>query len=123
MKIHSSIIIHLDGCGNIEITQRNLLTVLVEYVNRLSHDGVVGDFLLVAVAKYEHGRVKGLCILVAVRLASCRGCRWSFVLLRDRGLSRRYIDHDVKRLLGGWSGVQVDPPPESYPYESSYTGM
>src|SRR5271165_6940052 len=59
VKIHPSIVIHFDRRRNIQVSESDFLSAIVEHINRLSHDGVVGDFLLMAVAKYQHRGIDG----------------------------------------------------------------
>src|ERR1017187_10953352 len=112
VKINSSIVVQLDGCGNVEVSERDLLGALVEDVNCLSHDGVVGDFLLVAVAKNQHRGIDGLGIARGCRICVAIGFRRdggrrSIVDILQYTALRRKIDDDVQRLFGWRARVYV----------------
>src|SRR5208283_3768244 len=103
VKINAAIVIQLDGRSHVEIGERDLLGAIVEHVHRLSHDGVVVDFLLMAIAKDQHRRIDGLRIWRADRVAF-RSCQRRIVVIfswisRDAALCRRQIDDNVQCLF------------------------
>jgi hypothetical protein len=52
LELHTAIVIRLNGGGDIEVGERDFLGAVIQDVNCLAHDGVVGYFLLMAIPKY-----------------------------------------------------------------------
>ena len=57
LKFYAAIVVEFDCGRDVEVAKTDLLCAVIEDVHGLSHDGVVGDFLLMAVTENEHGRV------------------------------------------------------------------
>src|SRR5271169_753165 len=69
MKFDAAVIVCLDRRSNIEVAERDFLDAIIEDVHHLAHDGVVRNFLLVAVAKYQYGWVDRCGVRRAFRTA------------------------------------------------------
>lgn len=111
LKIDATIIVRFDGCRYIEIAHSKLLRASVEDPQRLSHDGVVGHFLFVAVAKYQHRWFNGGWLTCVCPITFPLRPEWGssvFLILCNDGVFRgRQIDHKVQRLLGRRSGGHI----------------
>src|SRR5208282_845437 len=114
LELKPAIIVGLDGGGNVEIGEGNLLCAVVENVHRLAHDGVVAYFLLVSVAKDEHARLVGLGLprgglLLWNRLGRSRRNQrgvWLAVWVANRRLLNHHVGHRV--VWANWrAGVQL----------------
>jgi len=109
LELDAAVVVGLDGSGQIKVTHCNLLRALVEDVNSLSHDGVIGHFLLVAIAENQDDGLNRACVVLVSRRG--RKVERSGVLVfgNDIAPRRRSIDDDVKRLLGRRPGFDIGP--------------
>lgn len=61
VEIHAALVVFLSSGGNVEVRERNLLSVLrVEIKQGLANDGVIVHFLLVLISENQHRGRRGL---------------------------------------------------------------